>query len=420
MIELNNVSHFFKLSIVVQRLLLSSMESSLTLFRFYQVLQILIVFILCYLGYKTLKAKSSKIQIANLIVILFSAFLMFGYFIEQSTMELSVMQAAIKVQYFGQCGVMIASLWLMDLFCDKRINKCLYRFVLLKWAILLFTIFYFEKNSLFYHSIYAKNFGEFATVRFKPGILYYACYLVNGFIFLRNEYQCFLKMKRSTGIDRKRCLWILMAPLFPIWFTFLKWTGITHGFDLMTFGVLGFVCCQTRAIVKYDFLDSVQVETEIDPLTGISNRNYFVNCMKMHLFNKEAGTFFMLDLDNFKYINDNFGHGMGDKALMLFGETLKEVAVEGHYAGRLGGDEFCIFFSGITDKQELAQLAELIQTRYFEIQEKEKLPCSLTCSIGIYIVSGTEEETFIKSYENADKALYLAKNSGKCQWRFYN
>lgn len=419
MTDLFNMTHYFNSSFLLQFFSVSDIESSLGLFRAYQALQAVIVIILTYLGIKTVKAKSSKIQNANLIVILHSSFLMIGYFIEQSTMNLDVMQAGIKVQYFGQCGVMLSSLWLMDLFCGKKINKYLYYAELMLWAVILAAVFNFELGGFFYRSMNLKDFGTFATIRFKPGILYYICYISNTFILGRIQYLCYKKMKKSTGIERKRCYWIMLGPSFPMIFTVLKWTGLTNGFDMMTFGLLGFVCCLTQAIVKYDYLDSVQIETELDPLTNVSNRNYFVNYMKALLKNGVDGSFFMLDMDNFKYVNDTFGHGMGDKALMLFGDTLNEVLSEEHLAARIGGDEFCLFLQDVTDKEELNRFACKIKSVYFEKQQKEKFPCELSCSIGIYIVCNKHEETFEKLYENADKALYLAKNSGKCQWRFY-
>lgn len=415
------INNSFFNNVLSSNLLLEMLSSddSFRIFGYYRMLQVSIVFILLGLGYRVLHAKTSKIQLANMILILCSFFMMIGYLLEQETLSMEVMCAAIKIEYVGHCGVMLSILWLMDLFCENKINKVVYYTQYIIWTILLLAVFNFENGSFFYNSYGLHYLGPHAILQLEAGPLYYVCYISNAFVLIRNEVLCYRKMKKSSGIDQKRCYWILLGPLFPVSFAILKWTGVTQGFDLMSLGILGFICCLTQAIIRYDFLDSIRNETEVDQLTGLSNRHFFEKQIEVNLKTRTSGALFMLDMDNFKHVNDNFGHGMGDKMLSLFGNTLLEASESNYLTARLGGDEFCLYVMDVTEREALSNIASHISSRFMEKQLQEELPCKANCSIGICIYPGTHDETFEKLYEKADKALYLAKNSGKGQSRFY-
>ena len=172
-------------------------------------------------------------------------------------------------------------------------------------------------------------------------------------------------------------------------------------------------------MVKYDYLDSFQTSAETDVLTGLGNRMFLVERVNTQLQARSAGALFMLDMDNFKLVNDNYGHGVGDKVLIIFSDILREVIGEEHYIARIGGDEFSIFLNQITKKSTLGALASDIIQKFQDRLQEENITCDVSCSIGISICYGNKEEIYEVMYENADKALYLAKNSGKSQYRFY-
>lgn len=212
---------------------------------------------------------------------------------------------------------------------------------------------------------------------------------------------------------------MFIGTLSPIIVTLIKCAGITKGYDIMTFGCMGFLFCYTITVVKYDYLDSFQTSAETDVLTGLGNRMFLVERVKTQLQARSAGALFMLDMDNFKLVNDNYGHGVGDKVLIIFSDILREVIGEEHYIARIGGDEFSIFLNQITKKSTLGTLASDIIQKFQDRLQEENITCDVSCSIGISICYGNKEEIYEVMYENADKALYLAKNSGKSQYRFY-
>jgi diguanylate cyclase (GGDEF)-like protein/PAS domain S-box-containing protein len=153
-----------------------------------------------------------------------------------------------------------------------------------------------------------------------------------------------------------------------------------------------------------------------DPLTGLSNRLLFNDRLEHAInhaerFNKCISIIFC-DLDNFKPINDTYGHAMGDKILKRIGASLQEILRKDDTVCRFGGDEFVIL---LEDLESFEYLDEILQ----RINQLTDTPCvmdgntiSLGMSIGasIYPDDGEEPEALIKS---ADAAMYRAKNSGK-------
>ena len=145
----------------------------------------------------------------------------------------------------------------------------------------------------------------------------------------------------------------------------------------------------------------------IDPLTGLYNRRIMPKI-------REIGTVIMCDIDNFKTINDTFGHDVGDIAIKTVGHTILDNIRVGDVACRYGGDEFLIVFTTdiheVIDKR-MKKIAE-------DVKESLKLPfVDITLSVGIAFNEGKESlEELIKK---ADEALYSSKENGKNQITYY-
>ena len=133
-----------------------------------------------------------------------------------------------------------------------------------------------------------------------------------------------------------------------------------------------------------------------------------------------------MDLDNFKFHNDKFGHHMGDDILKEFAEIISAIIGENGYAIRYGGDEFVIMIPGkkeeyATDIADIilseidSRLRGSIQRALGEgvIIDKDK---EITCSIGIAEYSGLDSEQMEEALKRADKALYYVKDNNKGQW----
>ena len=156
-----------------------------------------------------------------------------------------------------------------------------------------------------------------------------------------------------------------------------------------------------------------------DVLTGLWNRAYTENAVNEMISQKKKGALFMLDMDNFKAVNDNYGHIAGDETLKIFAGTLKKFAGEGDVLCRIGGDEFMIFVKDVTEKSELGSRAAEIISGF---QKKfAALSFEIECSVSIGIAQTPEDGMeFNKLYNSADKALYYVKQNGKNAYHFFS
>ncbi len=153
----------------------------------------------------------------------------------------------------------------------------------------------------------------------------------------------------------------------------------------------------------------------IDSLTGTFNRGYFLSAAKNeNQRSKRYGhhlSLLMLDIDNFKSVNDTYGHDVGDEALKSTVATILQVLRTEDTLGRFGGEEFIVLLPE-TSAARAEPVAQRIRQMVAEIvMETEQGPLSFTISIGIAEVRDNEEiEAILK---RADSALYEAKKNGR-------
>ncbi|MFC3093830.1 diguanylate cyclase [Alteromonas sediminis] len=159
-----------------------------------------------------------------------------------------------------------------------------------------------------------------------------------------------------------------------------------------------------------------------DPLTLLSNRreilargeHAFAMCQRY----KQAMCVLMIDIDKFKAINDNHGHDVGDKALILAANALKSVLRNTDSIGRVGGEEFLVILPHCTqDKAEA--LVNRIFTALGDAVASSDLPISnMTISVGLSMLTSTSTN-FIELAKLADQALFKAKEQGRNQMQIY-
>lgn len=156
-------------------------------------------------------------------------------------------------------------------------------------------------------------------------------------------------------------------------------------------------------------------EASRDPLTNVYNRRIFEREVKLHMSSREesCGAIIVIDLDNFKQINDTYGHLEGDSALKRLTEILLATFRRRDLVGRLGGDEFLVFLKDVSSREILDRR----MTQLFEALRKEN-PVPISCSAGIAMVK-KGEFSYEKSLARADQALYRSKGCGKNQYCYY-
>ena len=149
-------------------------------------------------------------------------------------------------------------------------------------------------------------------------------------------------------------------------------------------------------------------------MTLLLNKNTFINHVNNILTKKNISSYLLiLDVDNFKKINDTYGHPVGDKILIKIATILQNNFEDYGIIGRLGGDEFAVFIENISEDtmRELSQrtCSSIAQLQISEIQ-------NVSCSIGISKCK--YEDTVENIYLKSDKALYIAKQKGKNRYIF--
>lgn len=156
----------------------------------------------------------------------------------------------------------------------------------------------------------------------------------------------------------------------------------------------------------------IQRESERDALTGLYNRKSGEEKVKEFFRAKVHGTFSILDIDNFKAINDRYGHQTGDDVLREVSAALISTFRSSDVIWRLGGDEFSVFAISMVDQDTCRQRFEDLNLRLSKINETLEIKEEITVSIGCTICIG-ETLLFEDIYHSSDEALYKVKKSGK-------
>lgn len=161
-------------------------------------------------------------------------------------------------------------------------------------------------------------------------------------------------------------------------------------------------------------------ELEKDSLTGFLNRRSFEEKIEKFLRKPMSyGTFFMMDMDNFKSVNDTYGHLAGDELILIFADIIKNCVREQDFVCRVGGDEFAIFFPYLDKEKVIRKWADEIMSCF--AKERERLGYS-NCSVSIGIMTKYAKSNnmdYDKLYKCADNALYYVKNNGKDDFHIY-
>lgn len=170
-----------------------------------------------------------------------------------------------------------------------------------------------------------------------------------------------------------------------------------------------------------DAVDRLNKMTFIDSLTDVYNRQalneYLPKLYDKAIIEKENIVFAMVDLDNFKMLNDQYGHQQGDQCLLAFAELLKSTMGHLGYIYRYGGDEFSLLFVGLEHDVVEAILETVISksSDFYSVGDV----INITASIGaVFVDDGNCANVSLSSFINyADNALYIAKNEGKKAFR---
>ena len=156
---------------------------------------------------------------------------------------------------------------------------------------------------------------------------------------------------------------------------------------------------------------ALEKRAEIDGTTGILNKAALREAIEEKMRQSgRADALFLIDIDNFKQVNDTLGHITGDHALHMVAMLIRSMVRQEDIVGRFGGDEFVVYLCGVPDRETLLRKAQLLVDAVSALRLEGKL--SLRCSIGVAPYA-ERRLTFEALVNEADRALYAAKEHGK-------
>lgn len=165
----------------------------------------------------------------------------------------------------------------------------------------------------------------------------------------------------------------------------------------------------------------LQQKADTDLLTGLTNKAATERMIKEYMSKNPngIGVLFIVDVDNFKKINDTMGHAFGDEVLKELGHQLRGMFRALDVVGRFGGDEFIVFMTDVKDPSAIKRNADRLRDFFRNFKAGEYVKYSVGASIGAAVFS-EDGKDFDSLFKTADKALYVVKKRGKNDLAFYS
>lgn len=217
----------------------------------------------------------------------------------------------------------------------------------------------------------------------------------------------FIAAFSRNHISRSEYISLLFAALLPVIGGLIQ--SVFYGVSVV------WVSFALALLIVYINMQSVQIYT--DPLTGLANRRKFDEELN-RLFSArhpEESRFIagmMIDVDNFKAINDHYGHGCGDHALELVGDTLRRSIRRGDLAARIGGDEFALLMA-VSSPEAAARVESRIRENIDLWNARREFPYEIHLSIGCDIIDRNARLSAKTLLKRIDQRMYSDKRSHK-------
>ena len=239
-----------------------------------------------------------------------------------------------------------------------------------------------------------------------PGIFFAPFILVLSMVFIFHAWQNAALFSAATAAF----LWLSHLSKTPELFQLDWYIGAVTW--ILTL-IVNFEILHMR-LRDYHLRLELEHRSSTDGLTGLMNKSAAEASARCYLSRRgarESSALFVIDLDQFKQINDLLGHKAGDQALEVVGDALTKLFRSQDVIGRVGGDEFVVLMKNVCERKLIARRAASIcnTVRHTRLRESS---LSLTCSIGI-AVCPTHGATYDDLFRKADEQLYLVKRSGK-------
>ena len=181
-------------------------------------------------------------------------------------------------------------------------------------------------------------------------------------------------------------------------------------------------CSPTRSLRVGDLQGDLSDRALHDQLTGLPNRTHFRSVLQNRLDLTQVGerdfALLLIDLDQFKEVNDGLGHAAGDELLVVLADMLRRALAPDEFLARLGGDEFALLSGPIASESDAERIALRVSDAISAATTTSVAEIGVTTSIGITMLP-RQADTADLALSHADLALYRAKRGGRAHWQFY-
>lgn len=186
---------------------------------------------------------------------------------------------------------------------------------------------------------------------------------------------------------------------------------LEHGFNQ------GYMILMFDNTEHYKNIEEIKDLARRDSFTGLYNRTTYQKKLEDYLKQETSGTFVMMDVDDFKLVNDKYGHAIGDEILLILASVLQKLDEKNVLSCRLGGDEFSCYLLGLTDENDVKDVLLKMTNDFKKGLETHGYAKYTSLSIGAVILDNAKITTcvpnFDKLYSYADEVMYEVKHTGK-------
>ncbi|SNU07007.1 diguanylate cyclase (GGDEF) domain-containing protein [Lachnospiraceae bacterium] len=265
-------------------------------------------------------------------------------------------------------------------------------------------------------------------------------YLSMSCLFL---FGCLISMNNPEHNATTFIAFLLVTPMFmidkPFFMTielvaasvvFLIWMYAVKPFEVwemdfinvLSYTIIGCflnVVANSIRIKEFVLTKKIRIQKDTDAMTGLRNKGALTREIDEFLKDESSdkGLLLIMDIDKFKFINDNYGHDIGDRVIIQFANFLLNKFGD-ELTGRFGGDEFILFVRNTYDEDTAVEIANEIINNISEVVELPDKDKKISTSIGIAVYKGVEK-SYSEIFKKADIALYRAKDDKENRYCIY-
>lgn len=233
-----------------------------TMYEIYVGLHVIALIVCMAILLMVLWAKPSRGQIATLLLVLCGCVYTFGFLVEITSGNTGGYYAATLLQYFGECVLMLAFTMFVAEMCHREIPAFIYALECLCGIFIMWMLLTTRENKIFYTYIGINEEGAFPRLVLEYGwgfgvfVVYMAVVCVSCLVI------CILGIRKAQGVERKRILCTAAAIACPWLPNFVRSTGISGGYEISCFGIMGAAILVGMALIRYGYFDSIAIAGE--------------------------------------------------------------------------------------------------------------------------------------------------------------